>query len=249
MGGQKIATKTGAGAVNRLRFANTDNSRLALASSDGTISICSARPGGERGVLHVLFGGHEPASPITDVVWSFANDLLVSTALDGSVCLWDTEGGNLRRMYPASSVDVGPVLVCAFQPLNYNLLVVGGAWGRIQTLNLSTGKLIKKGRDQVHSTGYRTTKSMSLDSVKCTGQGCILALTFDQGSGTILWVGTDRGVIQSYSCQPATGHLTRCHHAPVLDVAIGWDETVLASADESGSVILWRHEELLPDHY
>ncbi|TPP67593.1 WD repeat-containing protein 13 [Fasciola gigantica] len=199
-----------AGAINRIRFANTDNSRLAVASSDGTISICLTwPPEKERTVLHVLFGGHTPATPITDVVWSFSNDYLVSTALDGTVCLWDTGSGSLRRIYPASSVDVGPALVCAFQPLNYNLLVVGGAWGRIQTLNLSTGKLIKKGKDQIHSTGFKSAKSLSWDTVTCTGQGCILSVTFDQGSGTTLWVGTDRGVIQSYSCQPATGHLTR----------------------------------------
>lgn len=121
------------GAINRLRFANTDNSRLAMASSDGTISVCSTwPPGKERTVIHVLFGGHAPATPITDVVWSFSNDFLVSTALDGTVCLWDTKSGDLRRIYSAVSVDVGPALVCAFQPLNYNLLVVGGAWGRIQ---------------------------------------------------------------------------------------------------------------------
>lgn len=69
--------------------------------------------------------------------------------------------------------------------------------------------MIKKGKDQIHSTGFKSTKPVSWATVTCTGQGCILSVAFDQGSGTTLWVGTDRGVIQSYSCQPATGHLIR----------------------------------------
>lgn len=43
----------------------------------------------------------------------------------------------------------------------------------------------------------------------CHGQGCVTALEFDPALGTCLWAGTDRGVIQSYTCVPSSGRLIR----------------------------------------
>ncbi|GAA27691.2 WD repeat-containing protein 13 [Clonorchis sinensis] len=202
------------GAVNRIRFANNDNTRLAIASMDGTISICSTWPPSQaKRVLLLLSGGHQRGTSITDLAWSLSNDTLVSTALDGSVCLWDTASGRLIRVYCAQTVAIGPVLVCAYQPQNYNLLVVGGAWGAIQTINLSTGKTIKKGRDQIHFIGFKSHKlpAATFTPFAVMGQGCVTALTFEAASGTCLWAGTDRGVIQAYSCQPENGRLIRTH--------------------------------------
>ncbi|CAH8498779.1 unnamed protein product [Dicrocoelium dendriticum] len=200
------------GAINRLRFANNDNTRLAIASADGTISICCAWPPDvPKQVIHILTGGHQRQAAVTDVVWSLSNDFLASTSVDGTVCMWNTSSGILARHYSTQSLQVGPVLVCGFQPQNYNLLVVGGAWGVIQTMNLSTGKPIKKGRDQVHSTSFQTHKLTGVLNFTSYGQGCVTALAFEAAFGTCLWVGTDRGIIQSYICQPSTGRLTRAH--------------------------------------
>ncbi|KAF7259363.1 hypothetical protein EG68_03145 [Paragonimus skrjabini miyazakii] len=204
------------GAINRLRFANNDNTHLAIASADGTISLCCCWPPGDvKRVTHILSGGHQSGMAVTDIMWSLSNDLLVSTSLDGCVCVWDTASGRLTRQYPAQSLSVGPALVCSFQPQNFNLLVVGGAWGVIQTINLSTGKSIKKGRDQIHFTGFKGLKAAAPADFCSLGQGCVTALAFEAATGSCLWAGTDRGVIQSYICQPSTGQLSRAHRLNV----------------------------------
>ncbi|CAL8076116.1 unnamed protein product [Calicophoron daubneyi] len=200
------------GPINRLRFANNDNGLLAMASADGTLSVCRSWPPTDvLRVLHVFSGGHAPSAAVTDVVWSLSNEFLISTAADGSVCLWDVAKYSLKRLYPAQSVGVGSALVCAYQPANFNLLVVGGSWGKVQTINLSTGKPVKKGSDQVHSTCPKGCKLTNSHNILCIGRGCVTALAFEPASGSYLWVGTDRGVIQSYICQPSSGRLTRAH--------------------------------------
>ncbi|MEQ2185055.1 hypothetical protein GOODEAATRI_014315 [Goodea atripinnis] len=120
---------------------------------------------------------------------------------------------------------------------------VGNSKHHLQVVNISTGKKVKGG------------------SSKLTGR--VLSLSFD-APGRILWAGDDRGSIFSFLFDMATvtGSEDTCvyffdvernakaivnklqgHGGPVLDVSFNCDESLLASADSTGMVIIWRREQ------
>nr|CAH8873846.1 unnamed protein product [Trichobilharzia regenti] len=200
------------GSVNRLCFANHDSSRLALASSDGTISICRICPTSRHfSISCVLPEFRVKQTEITDIAWSMTNEFLVSTSLDGNICLWDVGEARLAREYLSKDLKLGPLLTCAFQPANNNLFAVGSATGIVQMLNLSTGKACVRGMDRIHITRHSKTclNSSVIELRSLLGTGCITTLAFENASGNYLWVGTDRGIIQSYVCESSTGFITR----------------------------------------
>ncbi|KAK4475962.1 hypothetical protein MN116_001200 [Schistosoma mekongi] len=201
------------GAVNRLSFANHDSSRLALASSDGTISICHILPAsGGFSISCVLPEYRVKQTEITDIAWSMTNEFLASTSLDGSICLWNVEEAKLAREYLSKDLKLGPLLTCAFQPANNNIFAVGSVMGIVQMVNLSTGKVCVRGMDRVHVTtpGNKTRLNSSIIELRSLlGTGCVTTLAFENASGNYLWVGTDRGIIQSYVCEPSTGSIMR----------------------------------------
>nr|CAX69381.1 WD repeat protein 13 [Schistosoma japonicum] len=201
------------GAVNRLSFANHDSSRLAMASSDGTISICHIPPAsGCFSISCVLPECRVKQTEITDIAWSMTNEFLLSTSLDGNICFWDVEEAKLAREYLSKDLKLGPLLTCAFQPANNNIFAVGSVMGIVQMVNLSTGKVCVRGMDRVHITarGNKTCLNSSIIELRSLlGTGCVTTLAFENASGNYLWVGTDRGIIQSYVCEPSTGSITR----------------------------------------
>ncbi|KAG7332741.1 hypothetical protein KOW79_004575 [Hemibagrus wyckioides] len=169
-------------AVPRLQFANDDKHLLACCSLDGTLSIMTLSP--PPPTVKVTLRGH--AGPVTDFAWSLSNDIIVSTSLDGTLRIWNTEDGRCIR--EVADPETSELLCCTFQPMNNNLTVVGNSKHLLQVVNISTGKKVKGG------------------SSKLTGR--VLSLSFD-APGRILWAGDDRGSIFSFLFDMATGKLTK----------------------------------------
>ncbi|CAH8574256.1 unnamed protein product [Schistosoma turkestanicum] len=222
------------GAVNRLSFANHDSSRLALASSDGTISICCISPAnGNFSIACVLPEYRVKQTEITDLAWSMTNEFLASTSLDGNICLWDVGEAKLAREYSNTELKLGPLLTCAFQPANNNIFAVGSVTGIIQMVNLSTGKACVGGMDRIHTAtrGRKTRPSLSVTELQSLlGKGCITTLAFENATGNYLWVGTDRGIIQSYLCESSTGCIMRSQRFDISSLSM----SVVSTYPENG---------------
>ncbi|KAG9467727.1 hypothetical protein GDO78_014429 [Eleutherodactylus coqui] len=176
--------------VPKVQFANDDKHLLACCSLDGTISVCQLVPT-PPAVLQTLRGHN---GPVSDFAWSLSNDIIVSTSLDGSMCIWNTHDGRCIRQI--ADPDSAQMLCCTFQPINNNLTVVGNSKHNIHGVNISTGKKVKGG------------------SSKLTGR--VLSLSFDS-AGRILWAGDDRGSIFSFLFDMATGKLTKAKRLVVSE--------------------------------
>ncbi|CAH8664326.1 unnamed protein product [Schistosoma rodhaini] len=206
------------GAVNRLSFANHDSSRLALASSDGTVSICRISPtNGVFSIACVLPEYRVKQTEITDIAWSMTNEFLASTSLDGNICLWDVGEAKLAREYLSTELKLGPLLTCAFQPANNNIFAVGSVTGIVQMVNLSTA-----------AQGSKTRPNSSITELRSLlGTGSITTLAFENATGNYLWVGTDRGIIQSYLCDPSTGFIMRSQRVDISSLNLSVVPTCL----------------------
>ncbi|CAG03945.1 unnamed protein product [Tetraodon nigroviridis] len=177
-------------AVPRLQFANDDKHLLACCSLDGSLSIMTLSSSPPR--VKVTLKGH--GGPVTDFAWSLSNDIIVSTSLDGTLRIWNTEDGRCIR--EVRDPESSELLCCTFQPMNNNLTVVGNGKHHLQVVNISTGKKVKGG------------------SSKLTGR--VLSLSFD-APGRILWAGDDRGSIFSFLFDMATGKLTKAKRLVVSE--------------------------------
>ncbi|XP_012731071.1 WD repeat-containing protein 13 isoform X2 [Fundulus heteroclitus] len=177
-------------AVPRLQFANDDKHLLACCSLDGTLSIMTLSPTPPS--VKLALKGH--GGPVTDFAWSLSNDIIVSTSLDGTLRIWNTEDGRCIR--EVRDPESSELLCCTFQPMNNNLTVVGNSKHHLQVVNISTGKKVKGG------------------SSKLTGR--VLSLSFD-APGRILWAGDDRGSIFSFLFDMATGKLTKAKRLVVSE--------------------------------
>lgn len=104
--------------VPRLQFANDDKHLLACCSLDGSLSIMTLTPPPAR--VKVVLKGH--GGPVTDFAWSLSNDIIVSTSLDGTLRIWNTEDGRCIR--EVRDPESSELLCCTFQPMNNNLTVV-----------------------------------------------------------------------------------------------------------------------------
>ena len=70
--------------------------------------------------VKVILKGH--GGPVTDFAWSLSNDVIVSTSLDGTLRIWNTEDGRCIR--EVRDPESSELLCCTFQPMNNNLTVV-----------------------------------------------------------------------------------------------------------------------------
>ena len=108
---------------------------------------------------------------------------MVAASQDNLV-LFSLTGQELRRVSPAEG---GHVRACRFLPKNSNLVICALSNGVLQVLNVSTGK-------------FNQTSSNML--------GQTLAVTMN-ASGSVLWAGNDRGCIESFRIDGATGKLQK----------------------------------------
>ncbi|XP_046864031.1 WD repeat-containing protein 13-like isoform X2 [Xenia sp. Carnegie-2017] len=169
-------------AVTSIKFAHDEKHKLACSSSDGTLSICDLLPTPPS--VTCFLRGHKAA--IKDFDWSVANDFIVSASIDGTSRLWSPSSGQCLRVF--SDAYLCPVLSCRFQPLNNNMIVTGNDKAHVQVYNTSTGKNVKGGT--------------------CRTTGAVLSLAFES-TGTILWIGDEKGCILSFCFDIATGRLQK----------------------------------------
>ncbi|KAM3175823.1 hypothetical protein ACTXT7_007764 [Hymenolepis weldensis] len=248
--------------ITRIRFAHNDSHLLAIASADGTASIChiaKSDPSTTTPVSHRidylqlpqplpttpttknLNQYPPPPAAIMDIAWSVANDFVATVSLDSSLCLWDVNRrGALARHLRDVATPGGGLMVCEFHPVNNNYLILGDTMGLVQffiiiysdeissfflklafqgVLNLSTGRIAKNGQDKLHTPPGMRIKlppcRNRTDLSHYLGRGCITALAIDPRTCR-LWVGSDLGVIQAYSCNEATGSLMRLRQLTVF---------------------------------
>jgi len=183
----------------RVCFAHDENTRLGVASYDGSLSICYVSEEPNTSKVTLKLNGH--LQGVTDFAWSVSNEMIVSCSFDATVRFWDTNSGECIRIVE----DVSPVLCCTFQPLNNNLVVTGNGKGVIQVLNISTGKYIKTGASKTAGAAF----------CMCT-----------DNSGRLLWVGDDKGFISSFLMDLNSGKLIKSRRIPVCN---GYPVTSLTS--------------------
>jgi WD40 repeat protein len=122
--------------VTHLMFAHNEANRLIAASLDGRLSVyqLEAEPPGVAFTLsHSSTAGGSVNSGLTDFDISTSNELLVSCAKDGSLCLWKLgESGTLLRRIVVAKQRQCELLSCRFLPGNNNLVVCGNSAGGVQ---------------------------------------------------------------------------------------------------------------------
>ena len=120
--------------VTHLMFAHNDAHRLIAASLDGRLSVyqLDADPPGVALTLAHSAGG----SGLTDFDISTSNELVVSCARDGSLCLWQLGDGTLLRRIVVGKQQPCELLSCRFLPGNNNLVVCGNSAGGVQISTL-----------------------------------------------------------------------------------------------------------------
>nr|KAF6493218.1 WD repeat domain 13 [Molossus molossus] len=251
-------------AVPRVRFANDDRHRLACCSLDGSISLCQLVPAPPT-VLRVL-RGHTRG--VSDFAWSLSNDILVSTSLDATMRIWASEDGRCIREIP--DPDGAELLCCTFQPVNNNLtvgkltkakrLVVhegspvtsisARSWVSREArdpsllINACLNKLLlyrvvdNEGTLQLKRSFPIEQSSHPVRSIFCP------LMSFRQGACVV--TGSEDMCVHFFDVERAAKaavNKLQGHSAPVLDVSFNCDESLLASSDASGMVIVWRREQ------
>lgn len=167
-------------AVTMVKFANNDRSRICCVSNDTTVSICNVLT--QPPTLECILRGHKQA--VTGCDWSASNDMIVTSSLDGQICLWDTTNRTCIRA--VSDPVPSQLFSCLFHPVNNNIVIAGNGRGQVEVLNISTGK--------------KMTNIMG---------GRVLSLAFDS-NGTFLWAGNNEGIIMSFTFNIESGKLNKC---------------------------------------
>ncbi|XP_014289725.1 WD repeat-containing protein 13 [Halyomorpha halys] len=166
-------------AVTMVKFANNDRARLCCVSNDSTVSICNVLT--QPPTLECILRGHTLA--VTGCDWSASNDMLVTSSLDGQICLWSATNGVCIRA--VRDIVPSQLFSCIFNPVNNNFVVAGNSKGQVEVLNISTGK--------------KNSNVMG---------GRVLSLAFDS-TGSLLWAGNDEGVIMSFLFDIKSGKMTK----------------------------------------
>ncbi|CAH0719582.1 unnamed protein product, partial [Brenthis ino] len=169
--------------VSMVKFANNDRSKLCCVSHDGTVSVCDVTAVPPQ-VSFILTGHTEP---VTGCDWSASNEVLVTCALDGMLLVWRVGAAGGVRLRAVRDQLAAPLLCCAFQPANNNMVIAGNARGMVEVLNVSTG---------IYPRGGSSILGGRVTAIAC------------ESSGRIFWAANDKGVIVSYRTS-GTGALSK----------------------------------------
>jgi WD repeat-containing protein 13 len=121
--------------------------------------------------------------------WSTTNDSIVTASLDGTCRMWQISNGKCIRILKDNYG--AQVLCCCFHTINENMIFTGNSKGIIQVYNSSTGLIVNKNCLQ---------KVVSGGQVNC--------ICFDS-TGQSVWVGDNKGTIQSFQFNMFTLKLTK----------------------------------------
>ncbi|CAG9584582.1 unnamed protein product [Danaus chrysippus] len=174
--------------VSMVKFANNDRSKLCCVSHDGKVSVCDVTATPPK--VSFMLEGH--TKPVTGCDWSASNELLVTCGLDGMLLVWHV--GTAARLRAVRDQLGAPLLCCAFQPINNNMLIAGNARGMVEVLNVSTG---------IYPRGGSSILGGQVLSIAC------------ESSGRIFWAANDKGLIVSYSTCGAGGSLRKLRRCAV----------------------------------
>lgn len=186
---------------------------------DGTLSVCDLNTPSaeeeEEGAAAPMEGAPPPATAppvgptfsslvghteaVLDCDLSESNQFLVSCSLDGSLVLWDVK--SRRRLREMRAIDAAPgtshVSFARFLPRNNNLVVcgvVGGSSSVVRVMNISTGKFLPCGGSPLLGRSLKAETGSS----SCSGSD-------------ILWVGNDRGVVESFRLDASSPMAAQAH--------------------------------------
>ena len=110
---------------------------------------------------------------MTDLVWSSSNDYILTTSLDGCVCIWESVKTIGQLVKCVRKIDIGAPALCGrYHPINGNIIAVGTSRSNVVVYNVSTG--------------------IAIQTVKCDSP--ISALCFDK-VGVNAYAGTARGTL------------------------------------------------------
>lgn len=221
---------SGLSSSSRLLFGHNDSSMLICGTGNGLLHIYNLnKTKKEEEKLVVCQNG-----PVADFDLSESNELLVASGHDGSVLLWDAQTGKELRKLDNILPRSAHVWACRFLPRNNNLIVCALSTGVLQILNVSTGKFC------------------------CDGSGALLlgrALCVAMNSvGNLVWVGNDRGYIESFRINCATGKIQKgcrvqahCPSRPVTSLTartlvgkITTDPCLMATLAHTDQLCLFR---------
>lgn len=174
-----------------MKFAHNNNSLLCSASSDGTLSVVQLTPSPPT-ILFIL-RGHTQS--VCSFEWSRSNDLIVSCSMDSTLRLWSAKNGNCLRVF--HDQDGARLLVCAFHPKNNNMIVSGNDQGKLNIINLSTGRSVLQ-----HSVYNHQIASLS-------------SLCFQSAADDLFFVGDSKGVISTFAFNIETCVL-KCLHQVII---------------------------------
>ncbi|MGH0129710.1 UNVERIFIED_CONTAM: hypothetical protein FKN15_069229 [Acipenser sinensis] len=243
-------------AVPRLHFANDDRLLLACCSLDGTLSVLSLSSSPPS--VRLVLSGH--SGPVTDFAWSLSNDVIVSTSLDGTLRIWNTGDGRCIREVGNGKHNLHVVNISTGKLTKAKRLVVSEgspvtsisarSWisreARDPSLlvNACVNKLLlyrvvdNEGTLQLKQSYPIQHGSQPLHSIFCP------LMSFRQGACVV--TGSEDMCVYFLDVERNTKAIVnklQGHSAPVLDVSFNCDESLLASSDAKGMVIVWRREQ------
>ncbi|CAH1274180.1 WDR5 [Branchiostoma lanceolatum] len=256
-------------AVMAVKFANDDKARLACCSLDGTLSVCQVIP--EPATVLCVLKGH--TSGVTDFSWSLSNDMIVSCSLDGTVRLWQVPTGTCLRVVGdcdgaeimscafqpgcvySFAFDVGTgklsraqrLVVCEGHPIT---CISARSWmsreARDPSLLINCGAnalCLYRVSGVEGSLQLKRKFPIKQRNLRIRSGFCPL-MSFRQGACVVS--GSEDMSVYFFDVErtnkPVVNKL-QGHSAPVIDVSFNYDESLLASADSEGMVIVWKREQ------
>ena len=177
------------GAVTHLMFAHNSSTSLLASSLDGLMSVHNLDT---NPPTVTTLAGH--SAGVTDFDISTNSEVVVSSSLDNTVCLWQLSTAVMIRQMKSSS-KVGLTSV-RFLPGNNNLVVTGSRAGLVQIINISTGIFPTSGTS--------------------TLPGSVLCLAVSS-QDDLVWAGTDRGAVFSFRVDTNLGKLSKGHRHLVAE--------------------------------
>jgi len=168
---------------SRIVFMHGEAETVIFGDQSGHIHVCELKRPFSKKKLKI--GPHS----ITDFDLSDSNELLVAAGHDGALVVWNLQSGQeLRRLQTLEGSHGSFVNACRFFPKNNNLIICALSSGVLQIWNISTGKF----------------------NPDCGAKmlGKTVAVTMN-GPGNLFWAANDRGYIESFKIDGATGKLQK----------------------------------------